>query len=72
MTTAGAAVAGVKCCHDLGRMSRCCDIARMAWSSLRCGDRLQSLHVQPASLGDVTEPIGLAAALTGDVVKSGG
>ncbi len=30
MTIDRAAVAGVKCCHDLGRMSGCCDIASMA------------------------------------------
>ncbi len=67
MTIDGAAVAGVKCCHDLGRMSGCCDIASMALEQApRCGDRLQSLHVQPAAFADVTEPVGLVAFLTGD------
>ena len=36
------------------------------------GTAVQSLHVQPAAFADVTEPIGLAAALTSDAIEAGG
>ncbi len=38
----------------------------MAWRNPRCGDRFQSLYAQAAALANVTEPVGLAATLTGD------